>query len=335
MKKNILSVLFVSVLIVLTGCNSDNKNNGQVQQKEFRVWKIPNVPEAAEAYFSPDGKRLICDAKMEGDESFFVYTLNIDGTDIKKINDKGEDACSYYHPNGKSLIWTSTRDHLDMKEKGDYSKPENYPQGAELYISDLEGNNVKRLTYNEYYDAEVSYSPDGKKILFGRQIEGKMDLWLMDADGTNQRQITHTPEWQEGGAFYLPDNKTIIYRAWKISDQGKRGVPMAIFTINEDGTNLKQITDAETTNWSPFPAPDGKHFVFVKVLPPHNFEIFLMNLETKKQRRLTFNEAFDGFPVISPDGKTLSFSSSRRAKPGERKLSLFLMDISSLNLEGK
>ena len=321
-------------MIMLSGCKSEQKKTAQTEKKELKVWRIPNVPQAAEAYFSPDGKRLICDAKMEGDSTFLVYTLNLDGTDIKRINDRGEDACTFYHPDGKSIIWTSTRDHLDLKNKGDYSKPEDYPKGAELYISDLDGNNVKRLTDNLYYDAEVAYSPDATKILFGRQIDGKMDLWLMDPDGSNQRQITHTPIWQEGGAFYLPDNKTIIYRAWKITDQGQRGIPMAIFTVNDDGTNCKQLTDAETTNWSPFPAPDGIHFVFVKVLPPHNYEIFLMNMKTGEQKQLTFNKAFDGFPVISPDGKLLTFSSSRGAKPGERKLTLYLMDISSLNLGG-
>jgi len=55
-----------------------------------------------------------------------------------------------------------------------------------------------------------------------------------------------------------------------------------------------------------------------------------MNIETGKQTRLTYNDAFDGFPVLSPDGKTLLFSSSRNAKPSERSLSLFTMDISSL-----
>ena len=130
----------------------------------------------------------------------------------------------------------------------------------------------------------------------------------------------------------MPDSKTILYRAWKISDQDKRGMPMTIFTIEDDGTNFKQITHDDGTNWAPYPSADGKHFVFVRILPPHNFEIFLMNIETGLQKRLTYNDAFDGFPTISPDGKTLSFSSSRAAKPGERKLELFLMDISSLNL---
>ena len=70
-----------------------------------------------------------------------------------------------------------------------------YPRGAELYISDLEGNNVHRLTVNEWYDAEVSVSPDGEWIVFGRQTDGKMDLWRMHPDGSDEQQITKTEDW--------------------------------------------------------------------------------------------------------------------------------------------
>jgi TolB protein len=327
--QTVLLIPVVLAALLTSGCSSDE--NLLKEEKELKTWMVPNIGEAAEAYFSPDGKTLICNAKGEGDSSHLVYTINIDGTNKKRINDRGEDACSFFHPNGKQLIWTSTRANPHLP-KGSYSVPKDYPKGAELFTSDLDGNNVKRLTNNEYYDAEVCYSPDGSKILFSRQIEGEVDLWVMKADGSSQHQITFTPEWQEGGAFYLHDNKTIIYRAWKIEDEAVKGMPMTIFTIKDDGTDLKQITHEPGTNWSPFPAPDDKHFVFVKVLPPHNYEIFLMDMETGEQTRLTYNDAFDGFPVISPDGKLMTFSSNRDAAPGERALTLYLMDISSFNL---
>jgi Tol biopolymer transport system component len=70
----------------------------------------------------------------------------------------------------------------------------------------------------------------------------------------------------------------------------------------------------------------------VKLLPPRNFEIFIMNMASGEQRRLTVNEAFDGFPAISPDGHWMGFSSSRDAKPGERSMFMYLMDISSLKV---
>ncbi|KAF0142823.1 MAG: hypothetical protein FD122_423 [Stygiobacter sp.] len=247
-------------------------------QKEFKVWAIPNINEGAEFYFSPDGKRLIGNAKMNDDPVHQVYTFNVDGTDILRINNLGEDACSFYFPDGKRLLFTSTRDNLDMS-KGNYSDPKDYPQGAEIYSCNLDGSDVKRLTNNKYYDAEISISPDGKWLLFTRQIDGKLDLWKMRPDGSEQVQLTFTPEWQEGGSFYI-DNETIICRAWDIKDQAQRGMPMSIFTMSGDGSNIQRITKDAGTNWAPHPAPDKEHFVFVKVLPPHNYEIFLMSLTT-------------------------------------------------------
>jgi len=326
-----LSITRLFFTISILFCFSATQNYGQIQeQKEFKVWSIPNIHEGAEFYFSPDGKSMIGNAKMKDDPVHQVYTFNIDGTNILRINDKGEDACSFYFPDGKHLLYTSTKDNLEMP-KGNYSDPKNYPQGAELYACDLDGSNVKRLTDNKVYDAEVSVSPDGKWILFSRQIDGKLDLWKMKPDGSEQQQITFTPEWQEGGSFFI-DSETIICRAWDIKDEAQRGMPMSIFTMNADGSNRKRITNDSGTNWAPHPAPDRDHFVFVKVLPQHNYEIFLMSLKTGEQTRLTYNDAFDGFPVISPDGNLLSFDSNRDAKNGDRKLSPYMMDISSLHL---
>lgn len=335
-KKNavILRRIITSLLTLFTISFAPNNNYGQeAEQKELKTWVIPNIIEGAEFYFSPDGTHLVGNAKLGYDRTHQVYTFKVDGTDIKKINGIGEDACSYYSADGMRILFTSTKDNLEMP-KGNYSDPKDYPQGAEIYSSDLNGGDVKRLTNNKVYDAEVSVSPDGNWILFSRQLEGKLDLWLMKPDGSEQKQITFTPEWQEGGSFFW-DNETIIYRAWDIKDQAQRGMPMSIFTIRMDGTGTKKITNDAGTNWAPFPAPDGEHFVFVKVLPPHNYEIYLMSLKTSEQTRLTFNDAFDGFPVISPDGNLLSFDSNRDAENGDRKLRPYIMDISSLHLGAK
>jgi len=301
------------------------------QPQEFPSHVIPNLGEAAEFYFSPDGTHLIGDAKRAGDTTHHVYTTSVDGREIRRINAIGQDACSYYLPDGKRLVWTSTRDLLSMPA-GDYSNPKDYPQGAELYTSDLDGSHVVRLTNNTVYDAEVSASPDGAWLLFTRQIDGKLDLWRMKPDGSEAQQITHTEDWQEGGAFYMPDSETIIYRAWKRADEGQRGMPMTLFTIKHDGTATKQISKEPGTNWSPHPAPDGRHYAYVRFLPPQNFEVFLGDLVTGEIRQLTFHPGFDGFPSFSPDGKWLAFASNRDAPAGARVLYTYLMDVSSLGL---
>ncbi|MCP4272939.1 MAG: hypothetical protein GY781_13425 [Gammaproteobacteria bacterium] len=318
-------------LITLTAttlfCASMTASEG----KELPVERIPHKGLAAEFYFAPDGKQLIGNAKLAGDKTHQVYVMDLNGK-MTRINDKGEDGCSHFYPDGKRIIWTSTRDHLDL-DKGNYSDPNNYPKGAELYSSNPDGTDIKQLTNNEYYDAEVGVSPDGKWVLWARMIDGKQDLWRMPADGSGkQEQITFTETEQEGGAFYMPDSETILYRSWEISAQGQRGMPMNIYTIKHDGTGKKQVSTEPGTNWAPFPAPDGEHYAFIRMLPPHNFELFLASVKTGKQTRLTYNDSFDGFPAISPDGKTLTFSSGRQAEKGKRELHQYTMDISSLNL---
>ena len=114
----------------------DKEDVQKVEEKELPVTHIPNIPKAAESYFSPDGKSLICQAQMPGDpgietNAYHAYTANIDGTNVRRINNKGEDACNFYFPDGKHIVWTSTKDNLDMP-RGNWSDPKNYPQGPRL-----------------------------------------------------------------------------------------------------------------------------------------------------------------------------------------------------------
>ena len=296
------------------------------------------IPAAAEAYYAPDSFHVIAQtqdpdavppshARAAG--GALTYTFTDTGEEITRINDRGQDACSYYFPDMQRLVWTSTRDNPDMPV-GNWSDETEYPQGAELYTSDLDGSNVVRLTDNEYYEAEVSVSPNGEWIVFGRQIDGKMDLWRMRPDGSEEAQITFTEDWQEGAPFFLPDNKTILTRAWKRSEHGLSPTPMTVFTVTYDGAQRVQRTFDKDMNWAPYPTPDGRHYVFVRIVPPNNWEIYLGDLAGGEPIRLTYNESFDGFPSVSPDGTKLLFTRSE----GGFMSNLYtnVMDISSLNV---
>jgi len=110
----------------------------------------------------------------------------------------------------------------------------------------------------------------------------------------------------------------------------------AEWDVSRDGSDRRQITDEEGTHWAPYPAPDGRHFLYVRILTEPggrpNWEIYLRDLVTGEERRLTYDPGFDGFPSISADGRWMTFSSSRGGKPGERALDRHIMDISSLGL---
>lgn len=308
---------------------------------EMPSWQIPNMGEAAEAYYGPDSRYLIAQVQTplaakspRGLSGFLTQTFTDDGQDVTLINNKGWDGCSYFFPDGQRLVWTSIKDRMEMG-LGNWSDWRNYPQGAELYASDRKGGNVQRLTNNEYYEAEVTVSPDGKWIVFGRQIKGNMDLWVMKADGTEERQITFTEDDQEGAPYFLPDNNTILFRAWKASRYDEKPTPMTIYTIQRDGTGLRPRTFTDDMNWAPYPTPDGKHFVFVRAETPRNWEVYLGYLDGKTPpKRLTFDDAFDGFPSISPDGRKMVWTSSRSAggKGFMQGLRLHVMDITELGI---
>ncbi len=332
------AALVIGGLAVAAFSSSTGVTPGEGQ--ELPVRKIPNIPEAAEAYYAPDSYHVIAqvqDSTAVGAShekaagGALTYTFTDDGKEITRIGSRGQDACSYFFPDQTKLAWTSTRDNLDMPV-GNWSDEREYPQGAELYISDLDGGNIQRLTNNEYYEAEVSVSPDGKWIVFGRQIDGKMDLWMMKSDGTDERQLTFTDDWQEGAPFFLPDSKTITTRAWSRKTYGTISpTPMTIFTINTQTLERTQHTFDNDMNWAPYPAPDGKHYVFVRVVDGNNWEIFLGNLDGGDPVRLTYNDSFDGFPSVSPDGKKMLFTRSE----GEHfmgDLYTYVMDISSLDV---
>jgi len=309
---------------------------------ELPTWKIPNIPSSAEAYYAPDNLHVIANVQdplalsaAEGAAGGALnYTFTDQGEDIRRINDRGQSACAYFFPDQTRLVWTSTKDNLDMPV-GNWSDENDYPQGSELYISDLDGGNVVRLTDNEYYEAEVSVSPDGQWVVFGRQIDGQMDLWRMRPDGSDEQQITFTEDWQEGAPFYLPDSETIMMRAWKRSEYGKISpTPMTVFTINHDGSNRTARTFDRGMNWAPYPAPDGRHYVFVRIVENNNWEIFLGDLEGGDPLRLTYNDSFDGFPALSPDGTKMLFARSEGAR-FMAGLYTYVMDVSSLNLGPK
>jgi Tol biopolymer transport system component len=291
--------------------------------RELPVRKVGNFASAAEAYFSRDGKQIIVTARMPEHENHNVYIMNVDGTNVRRITDKGKDACTYFTPDGKQIIFSSDRD-ADKLPPGDYADSANYPPGSEVYIANADGTGIRRLTSNTAYEAETSISPDGKWVLFTSNEEGNLELYRMRLDGSKKFRITHTPDLQEGGSFYMPDGKHIVYRAWKKGEEANKNRVSQLYLIRDDGTGLQQLTDTQEFNWSPYPSPDGVNVVFAH-RGTGDFEIYMLNIKTKELTRLTYHPKFDSYAAISPDGKTLSFTSSREGAPA-----IYLMDLTPL-----
>jgi Tol biopolymer transport system component len=129
----------------------------------------------------------------------------------------------------------------------------------------------------------------------------------MNADGSDQRRLTHAPGY-DGGPFFSPDGQRIIWRCFDPS-----GMYADIYTMKTDGSDMRRVTDFQSISWAPFYHPSGEYVIFTSnKLGFSDFELFIVDTDGKCEPvRVTFTDGFDGLPVFTPDGRKLSWASGR------------------------
>jgi len=133
------------------------------------------------------------------------------------------------------------------------------------------------------------------------------EIYLMRADGSEQRRLTDVPGY-DGGPFFTPDGSRILWRRFD-----ETGLIADIWTMNPDGTDPRQLTDFGAMSWAPYFHPSGEYVLFASnKLGFDNFEVFMVDAAgTREPVRVTHSDGFDGLPVPSPDGTQLAWTSSR------------------------
>lgn len=333
---NNMKYLFLIFIIILS-VNTRAQNNALQVEGEKRLQNIKQLTfggENAEAYFSPDGKRLIFQSKRDNRPCDQIYTMNIDGSNVRMVSSgEGRTTCSYFFKGGKKILYGST--HLGAKEcppNPDFSKGyvwAIYPT-YDIFTANADGTNIKQLTKTAGYDAEATVSPDGKKIIFTSMRDGDLDLYVMDTNGKNVKRLTDELGY-DGGAFFSPDGRQIVYRAYhpkteaeiarykqRLNEDLIEPNNFEIWTMNADGSGKRKVTNLGAASFAPFFTPDGKRIIFSTnyfAADPRkrNFDLALINVDGTGLERVTFEETFDGFPMFSPDGKKLVFASNRNA----------------------
>jgi TolB protein len=288
--------------------------------------------ENAEAYFSADGKQLIFQSTRDGHGCDQIYTMNVDGSNVRMISTgAGRTTCSYFLPNGKRTLYSST--HLGAKEcppRPDFSKGyvwAVYPT-FDIFTARPDGSDLKQLTTTPGYDAETTISRQGK-LVFTSMRDGDLDIYTMDQNGKNVRRLTNELGY-DGGPFWSYDGKQIVFRAHhpqSLKDKEDyssllkqnliRPTTLEIWVMNADGSNKRQVTHNGKANFAPFFFPDGRRVIFSSNMDDpkgRNFDLYRINLDGSGLERITDNDTFDGFPMFSPDGKKIVFASNRNAK---------------------
>ncbi|HEX8559923.1 MAG TPA: hypothetical protein VF668_17635 [Pyrinomonadaceae bacterium] len=193
---------------------------------------------------------------------FDIFAADADGGNPKRLTSTpGYDAEATMSADGRKIVFTSVRD-------GD----------LDIYTMDADGRNVKRLTSELGYDGGPFFSRDGRKIVYRSHhpktpeqvaryrrllaenvIEpNTFELWVMDADGRNKRQVTRLGV-ASFAPYFLPDGERVIFAS---NHPNPRGRDFNLFVVNLDGTGLEQVTFSDTFDGFPMFSPDGRKLVF-------------------------------------------------------------------------
>nr|PZN83362.1 MAG: hypothetical protein DIU54_13725 [Acidobacteriota bacterium] len=307
---------------------------------------------AGEGYWSSDGRKLVFQSEREPGNPFYqIYVLDFTTGETKRISPGyGKTTCAFFRPGSDQILFSST--HLDprsrelqaeelaFRESGQERRYAwDYDPMMDIFVYSESTGELTRLTTEEGYDAEASYSPDGEWIVFSstrnaynRELsaeERKLlevdpayfgDLFIMRADGSDVRQLTDEPGY-DGGPFFM-QNGDIVWRRFDES-----GLIADVWTMKPDGSNKRRITDFGAMSWAPYEHPSGEYFFFSSnKYGFENFEIFIVDARGEKEPvRVTTSPGFDGLPVPSPDGRRLAFTSTRGGGSGSAG-QIFLAD---------
>lgn len=247
------------------------------------------------------------------DHFYELYSINIDGTNLKLI-DRAKRYCG-------SPDWASDDSKIIYSKSRNESTDE-----KDLILFDISTNNKHVLTENDN-NILGRFSIDNK-IAFWRQTNTSNDIFLMDIDGSNKQLILNDascPVWSPGG-------KRIAYIS-----RGYLNSPQ-ICVACSDGSNPKQLTNTYLKTWdSGFPnygnsnpqwTPDGKKIVYESFVNDGLPEVYVMNGNGTNQKRLTDTDRRNENPVISYDGTFILFTSNRDLN---YSFDIFVMDVDGKN----
>ena len=190
--------------------------SGQIAAERHlkNIRQLTEGGENAEAYFSPDGTRLIYQSTRPDYPCDQIYSMKIDGTDKHRVSTgTGRTTCGFFYPGGQHILFASTHEaSAACPPKPSYDKGYVWPiyPGYDIYRAEPDGSKLTPLTRTPGYDAEATIAPDGL-IVFTSVRDGDMEIYSMKSDGSDVRRLTTRPG-PDGGPFFSWDGKLVAFR---------------------------------------------------------------------------------------------------------------------------
>jgi Tol biopolymer transport system component len=289
--------------------------------------------------WSPDGRSLAFVSLRDGLPK--IYVMKADGTDQRRLTKGGgEEYTPSWSPAGDHIAFASVRD-----------------RAADVYVIDIAGLQERQLTTDPGEDVNPVWSADASQLAFesDRSVDGLPDIWVMNADGSNQHDVSNFPGW-EGSPSWWPGWRIMFVSqqngSWQLFSMnpdgsgresltgtdsnaffGQAAGPGFVYETDQDakrdivtfdgvGGGRRQLTSSRGDNKYPVFSRDGRRVVFDSTRDG-NDEVYVMNADGSRQRRLTRNPAYDLDPTWSPDARRIAWV---RVDYVSGKSGLFVMD---------
>ena len=321
---------------------------------------------AGEAYFNPDATWIIFQAAPtpapgeEADADYSMYVAPLERDADGRVTGMGEvtllsppgsaNTCGWFHPeHTHRVMYGSTLVTPAPGEQPGYQRGESRYSWAFPEEMEIVQQTVPRIWSAEHpdgpepmwgedakgpvpmwtapgYDAEGSYSSDGRFILYTHvnPETNDPDLWMYEVATGDRWPIVEAPGY-DGGPFFSPDGKRICYRSDRVGNDLLQ-VYVADLEFDMNGRPIgvsmeHEVTANEHVNWAPFWHPSGEFLIYATSEMGHwNYEVFAIEAppagemtdpSSLKQRRITHATGFDGLPVFTLDGSLMMWTSQR------------------------
>ncbi len=197
--------------------------------------------------WSPDGKQIAFH------DNRHIFVMDADGSNVRQLtNSEYANRDPAWSPDGKQIAF--------------YSGPDAYGIDFEIFVMDADGSNVRQLTDDYDFATSPKWSPNGDLIAFTSYVDRDggctrcdnsvyAEIFVMDADGTNVRQLTTNDDW-DGGLGWSPDGERIAFASSRDGDA-------EIYVMDADGTNVRQLTTNDDWDVTPSWSPDGEQITFM------------------------------------------------------------------------
>jgi Tol biopolymer transport system component len=182
--------------------------------------------------WSPDGTRIVYDARVPGQTGFDVYVMNEDGSEATNLtpgNPDFNDTHPSWSPDGNRIVFAKT------------------PSDASLILGDLytmasNGSDMVRLTMDDSPVSAPKYSPDGQQIVFARFLDlTGWELFSINSDGAGRMQLTDDGGFTTTDAAWSPDGTWMVFQSVAFVST----VPPEVYVMRSDGTDIVQLTFLE------------------------------------------------------------------------------------------